>query len=909
MRIDGRPGRAGAGMAALVALAAVLAVTAPAPAATYSSENVAAWRTTSTGLVRDFTTIGTTAYVGGSFVALRATAGATSVPRTGLGALDATTGALSTTFVPNLDGEVRSLVASPDGTMLFAGGTFRTVDGVSRRGLAALDPATGRLIASFDARLNGDVLDLASDGEHLYAVGRFWTADGHTHEKVTRISLATLAVDHTWSPQLRGGTAVAVAVDRQLDRVYLGGFFTSLNDIAATEQFVAVHRGDGTHVGAFDPRTDGEVYDIAVTPARVWTALGGIGGRVEAYATGTGARDVSWFGDGDIQVLEPAGSWLYVGGHHETGLGSTTHPFLHRVDVMTGQVDLSFTPNLTARTGFGVWGLHATPAQLWVGGAITAAAPVDAVGLTRYPLAAADPPDLGPPTAPLNLRLTARSDVSVELAWDGATDDSGLVSYVVERDGAPIGSSLVPRYVDTTAAANTTYTYSVRAVDRAGLTAATPVPLVVTTMPVLNPVTAVALGDTWRYLDSGPAPDAGWNTLTFDDRAWPAGPAELGAGDGDEATLWVNRPVNYVRRDVVLASDAVVGLATFSVRRDDGVVVYVNGTEVLRSNLPTGPVNHTTAAVTSIFGMLESEVLTFTVDPNLFVAGRNVIAASVHNATGSTDSSFAAALDLRVGTTGVVDTEAPTAPANLQGTAVSPTEVSLAWEPATDNVGVVGYRVIRDGLALADLAALGLTDATRQPGTTASYEVVAYDSEGNVSAPATVDVTTPTAPPPPLTAVSRAQVWRYYDAAAAPPGDWPSPSFADATWAQGAAELGAGDGDEATVIVNRPVAYFRTSFDLADPTGYTELRLELLADDGAVVYLNGVELLRDNVAAGPVTHTTPAATYRSGSAERRASSFVVPASALVAGPNVVAVSLHNGPGSTDCSFSLQLVVV
>lgn len=897
-------------MVALMGATVVISASPPdrAEAASYDDSNVGAWRTTSTGLVRDIESIGNVVYLGGSFTALRPTAGATATPRAGLAAVDATTGALIPSFVPSLDGEVRSIEASADGTMLFVAGTFRTVSGVSRRGLVAIEPTTGALIASFSPGLNGDVLDLFDDGEFLYLVGRFWRAGGQSHEKVARLSLATLAVDHTWSPLLLGGTASAVAVDRNLDRVYLGGFFTSLANIPDTQQFVAVSRSTGGHLPAFNPTTDGEVYDIAVTAGRVWTALGGVGGRVEAYATGTGAREVSWWSDGDVQVLEPSGSWLYVGGHHETGLGTTTHPFLHRVDVTTGQVDTGFTPALVAREGFGVWGLHATPSQLWVGGAITAASPVDAVGFTRYPLAAADPPDLGPPTTPSNLRLTTRSDVSATLAWDPATDDSGFVAYVVERDGVPVGSSLSTGYVDLTTAANTTYNYAVRAIDRAGQSSAASAPVAVTTLPTLVAQTAFGLGDTWRYLDSGGAPAPAWNGLTFDDSAWRSGPGELGAGDGDEATVWANRPVNYLRRDVVLASDAVVGQATLRVKRDDGVAVYVNGIEVARSNLPAGPAMHTTAAVTSIFGMLESEILTFTIDPSVFAPGRNVIAASVHNASGSTDSSFAAELVLRIGTTGALDTEPPSPPGGLTASSVTATAATITWTPATDNVGVLGYRVARGGVPIADVPAQSFADSGLVAGTTYAYEVVAYDVAGNVSAPATVSVTTPTLPPTPTTVIAWNQTWRYYDAAAAPPAGWASRTFDDAVWLQGAAELGAGDGDEATVVVNRPVAYFRAGFDLATVPAFTELRLDLVVDDGAAVYLNGVELVRQNLPAGAVGHTTAAATYVNGSAEKRTTSYVLPAAGLVQGRNVIAISLHNAAGSTDSSFAAQLVL-
>jgi hypothetical protein len=66
-------------------------------------------------------------------------------------------------------------------------------------------------------------------------------------------------------------------------------------------------------------------------------------------------------------------------------------------------------------------------------------------------------------------------------------------------------------------------------------------------------------------------------------------------------------------------------------------------------------------------------------------------------------------------------------------------------------------------------------------------------------------------------------------------------------------------------------------------------------------------LVRDNLPAGDLTATTTALAYRTGGGERAVRSFLVPASALVDGQNVLAVALHQAAGSTDASFDLRLV--
>jgi chitodextrinase len=89
------------------------------------------------------------------------------------------------------------------------------------------------------------------------------------------------------------------------------------------------------------------------------------------------------------------------------------------------------------------------------------------------------------------------------------------------------------------------------------------------------------------------------------------------------------------------------------------------------------------------------------------------------------------------------DTTAPSAPGSLSATATGSTTVALAWTAATDNVGVAGYRVFRDGSQVATTSGLGWTDTGRAPGTTYAYEVRAVDAAGNLGAPASAGATTP----------------------------------------------------------------------------------------------------------------------------------------------------------------------
>ncbi len=104
------------------------------------------------------------------------------------------------------------------------------------------------------------------------------------------------------------------------------------------------------------------------------------------------------------------------------------------------------------------------------------------------------------------------------------------------------------------------------------------------------------------------------------------------------------------------------------------------------------------------------------------------------------------------------------------------------------------------------------------------------------------------------------------------------------------------------------VTWFRTTFEAEDPTALDGLRLDLLYDDGAAVFLNGEEVLRTGLPAGPLTADTWATRTASGSGETSYSSFSAPGDALVVGTNVLAVQVHQAaPDSSDLGLDLAVI--
>lgn len=157
--------------------------------------------------------------------------------------------------------------------------------------------------------------------------------------------------------------------------------------------------------------------------------------------------------------------------------------------------------------------------------------------------------------------------------------------------------------------------------------------------------------------------------------------------------------------------------------------------------------------------------------------------------------------------------------------------------------------------------------------------------------------------------------WKYLDNGTDQGTAWQDPAFDDSTWASGPAQLGYGDGDEATVVSFGPdssnkyiTTYFRHTFNIADLAAIPFAMMHIQFDDGAVVYLNGIEIHRVNMPTGPITYLTRASANVSGGSEDTFFEVIVDESLLVEGDNVLAVEIHqDDPGSSDISFDLDLI--
>jgi len=200
----------------------------------------------------------------------------------------------------------------------------------------------------------------------------------------------------------------------------------------------------------------------------------------------------------------------------------------------------------------------------------------------------------------------------------------------------------------------------------------------------------IAAGSVWKYRDDGSDQGTAWRGAAFSDASWAAGAAQLGYGDGDEATVvgFGDNPAakyitTYFRQTFTVTNPAGFGSLHLRLLRDDGAVVFVNGTEAFRTNMPAGTVTATTFASTAIGGADEAAFVAADISPSLLVAGSNVIAVEIHQADpGSSDISF----DLEL--TADAQTRLTRGPYLQIGT---PTSVVVRWRTSGATVGLVQF--------------------------------------------------------------------------------------------------------------------------------------------------------------------------------------------------------------------------
>ncbi|MCA8943531.1 MAG: metallophosphoesterase family protein, partial [Planctomycetes bacterium] len=211
------------------------------------------------------------------------------------------------------------------------------------------------------------------------------------------------------------------------------------------------------------------------------------------------------------------------------------------------------------------------------------------------------------------------------------------------------------------------------------------------TAPLPTFTNLVPYGSTWEYLDDGSDPGTAWRDVSFAPTVpWSTGAAPLGYGDNEATAISFGpnpaaRYITYYFRHVfsVTGAAALTG-ARFRLVRDDGAVVYLNGVEVGRTNMP-GSSDATTLAPLDVDGLYEGVPHDLILDHSLLVDGDNVLAVEVHQSSPSS-------ADLRFDGEFLVNDEIVTLTRGPYLQRVSPDSAVIRWRTsgATDSSVWIG---------------------------------------------------------------------------------------------------------------------------------------------------------------------------------------------------------------------------
>lgn len=729
---------------------------------------------------------GSTMYAGGRFTEV--TDGETTVTQVALAAFDVETGAWISTFAPVLDGPVYALAASADGSRLFVGGEFDTVNGVATGGLVALDPATGAIDAAWSGRIGGYnvVRDFDIEGSWLYVGGGFTSissaSGGNAAYRAARFDVSTGIQDASWRPLISGGTVWGIAASSDMDRVYLAGSFLQSNGVDTPGSFVAIEstsQNNATGVVAFETNTINPAaqynFDVEVINGLVFVAgsqhylqvlnesdlslevfhLSSIRGD---YQSLTVAGDKVWAGCHCFggTTLESANGVLWVGprpdGVSDAPVFHTaTNSWLTAFSATTGLHLDNTTPPINT-SGEGIWAIAgATDTCLWAGGSVTSAGSTTQYGFTR--LCDTSLVDLERPSTPSALSASTPAVDSIDLAWNESTDDFGVAGYVVfDNTSGAVVADVSTNSVQLTGLSQGTHSFFVKAYDAAGNVSWRSNIESETLADDERPsapteLTAIEVADYAVDLDWAPSTDnvgvAGYQVF---DASTDLELHELTTTSLSLITLAPGSYSYYIKAfDTAGNVSWRSGVSTVTVVDPTIDEERPSSPTLLMATVPADDtVDLAWAASTDNFGVTGYEV--YDADSDLVITTVIDAEATLPTLTFETHRFYIKAFDAAGNTSwrsntvtvtlidSTIDVLRPTPPTAVLATAGPVDSADLSWTPATDNFGVVGYRVYHEATneLIVDVAGTSTVLSGLVEGDYRFY-VKAYDAAGNTS--------------------------------------------------------------------------------------------------------------------------------------------------------------------------------
>lgn len=376
---------------------------------------------------------------------------------------------------------------------------------------------------------------------------------------------------------------------------------------------------------------------------------------------------------------------------------------------------------------------------------------------------------------PSGLAAPTKTATTIGLTWTAASANSTIVSYKIYRNGTQVGTSSTPSYTDTGLTPLTSYAYRVSGVNGSGVESAQSSQVSTTTLAdTTAPSVPAGLTATANGMDKV---DLSWTASTDDvgvtgyrvyrcTGASCSNYTQIGTPSGTtygDTGLTAETTYRYRIAAVDAAGNASAQGTPVSATTGQDTAAPTTPTGVSATAVSISQINLSWTASTDNIAVTGYKVYRCTGASCSNYAQVGTPTGTTYNDTGLTVSTTyryqVTALDAKgnesarsttVSAATNSDTTAPSVPTGLSGTATSMTTIDLSWTASTDNVGVAGYRVFRDGTQVGTTSATTYSDTGLTKSTTYAYTVLAYDAAGNPSAqtaPVSVKTQSDTAAP------------------------------------------------------------------------------------------------------------------------------------------------------------------
>ncbi len=332
--------------------------------------------------------------------------------------------------------------------------------------------------------------------------------------------------------------------------------------------------------------------------------------------------------------------------------------------------------------------------------------------------------DTQAPSVPSGLSSASISQTSFTLNWSAASDNVGVTGYEVFRNGSSIGTPTSTSFNVSGLSASTAYSMTVRARDAAGNWSSQSSSLSVTTSAATGGGTGTGLRGEYYNNKTLSSPSVLTRTDATVNNDYGNGSPAAGVNADNFSVRWTGQ-----------VEAPVSGSYTFSTTSDDGVRLFVNGNQVINNWTDHGPVTDNSAGISLTAGQK------YTISMEYYESGGGAVARLLWAYPGQSQQIIPQTRLFPA--SGGGDTQLPSTPASVATSAVTQTSVTISWNASTDNVGVTGYDVYRNGSFLASTSSTSYNATGLNCNTAYSFYVKAKDAAGNQSAnSSTVNATT-----------------------------------------------------------------------------------------------------------------------------------------------------------------------